>query len=66
MNNSSPMINVDLPLSCDFSGRILLYLEGGHVVANKPVLENELVGSVELFTQLLQRAGYRVEANCEE
>jgi hypothetical protein len=64
--NSIPMLNVDLPLLSDFSGRILLYVEGGHVVANKPVLENEMVGSVELFMQLLQRSGYRVEANCEE
>ncbi|MGA9606255.1 MAG: hypothetical protein WBR21_04420 [Rouxiella badensis] len=66
MYNSIPMLNVDLPVSPDFSGRILLYVERGHVVANKPVLEDEMVGSVELFTQFLQRAGYRLEANCEE
>lgn len=66
MYNSIPMLRVDLPLSSDFSGRILLYVERGHVVANKPVLEDEMLGSIELFTQLLQRAGYRVEANREE
>ncbi|WP_337065167.1 hypothetical protein [Rouxiella badensis] len=66
MPKANILLNVELHVAPKFSGRLLLHFEHGRLLSDRHVLENELVGSVELFKQLLQRAGYRVEANCEE
>ncbi|POU74096.1 hypothetical protein C3387_20565 [Leclercia sp. LSNIH6] len=44
---------------CD---RALMYRRGD-VVSFTPLLDDEIVGSPTLFTQMLERAGYRVSLN---
>jgi len=55
-----PLLNIDLHVSPDFSGRILLYIENGLVKSEMPLLPNEIIGTPTLFNQLLERAGYRI------
>jgi len=55
-----PLLNIDLHVSPDFSGRILLYIENGLVKSEMPLLSNEIIGTPSLFNQLLERAGYRI------
>ncbi len=60
MHSQIPILNVDLHVSPDFSGRILLYIENGLVKSEMPLLPNEIIGTPSLFNQLLERAGYRI------
>lgn len=60
MHNEIPLLNVDLHVSSDFSGRIMLYVENGLVKSDLPLLPDEIIGTPSLFNQLLERAGYRV------
>ncbi|MGG4734660.1 hypothetical protein [Leclercia adecarboxylata] len=60
MTSRIPLLNIDLHVSPDFSGRILLYIENGLVKSEMPLLPNEIIGTPSLFNQLLERAGYRI------
>ncbi len=60
MTSRMPLLNIDLHVSPDFSGRILLYIENGLVKSEMPLLPNEIIGTPTLFNQLLERAGYRI------
>lgn len=60
MHSQIPILNVDLHVSADFSGRILLYIENGLVKSEMPLLPNEIIGTPSLFNHLLERAGYRI------
>ncbi len=60
MTSRMPLLNVDLHVSPDFSGRILLYIENGLVKSEMPLLPNEIIGTPTLFNQLFERAGYRI------
>lgn len=60
MTSRMPLLNIDLHVSPDFSGRILLYIENGLVKSEMPLLSNEIIGTPSLFNQLLERAGYRI------
>ena len=60
MHSQIPMLNVDLHVSQDFSGRIMLYVENGLVKSEMRLMPDEIIGTPSLFNQLLERAGYRV------
>ena len=60
MHSQIPMLNVDLNVSPDFSGRIMLYVENGLVTSEMRLMPDEIIGTPSLFNQLLERAGYRV------
>lgn len=60
MFNQAPVLNIDLHVAAEFSGRVLLYIENGVLKADKPLQEDEIIGSAELFEQILERAGYRL------
>lgn len=60
MTRRMPLLNIDLHVSPDFSGRILLYIENGLVKSEMPLLPNEIIGTPALFNHLLERAGYRI------
>lgn len=60
MPNQTPMLNVALHASPDFSGRILVHLKNGCVVAEQRLNERDIIGTPELFTELLERVGYRM------
>lgn len=60
MHSQIPMLNVDLNVPLDFSGRIMLYMENGLVKSEIRLMPDEIIGTPSLFNQLLERAGYRV------
>lgn len=60
MHSQIPMLNVDLNVPPDFSGRIMLYMENGLVKSEMRLMPDEIIGTPSLFNQLLERAGYRV------
>lgn len=66
MHNEIPLLNVDLHVSPDFSGRILLYVENGLVKADMPLHPGEIVGTQSLFEQILERAGYCVALHLKD
>ena len=60
MHSQIPMLNVDLNVPLDFSGRIMLYVENGLVKSEMRLMPDEIIGTPSLFNQVLERAGYRV------
>lgn|GEM_PF-2696253 len=42
------------------NGRTLIYTANGKVSATLPLEEDQIVGSLELFIELLERYGYEV------
>lgn len=60
MTSRMPLLNIDLHVSPDFSGRILLYIENGVVKGETPLMADEIIGTATLFNHLLERAGYRI------
>lgn len=59
MHSQIPMLNVDLNVSPDFSGRIMLYVENGLVKSEMRLMPDEIIGTSTLFNQMIERAGYR-------
>ncbi|AUU87765.1 hypothetical protein C2U55_01045 [Enterobacteriaceae bacterium ENNIH3] len=60
MHSQIPRLNVDLHVSPDFTGRIMLYVVDGIVKSEMRLMPDEIIGTPSLFNQLLERAGYRV------
>lgn len=56
MHDQITMLNVDLHVSPDFSGRIMLYIENGEIKGEMPLMTNEIIGTPKLFNELLARA----------
>ncbi|HEY3982487.1 hypothetical protein [Cedecea sp.] len=61
MHNQIPMLNVDLHISPEFSGRILLHVKQGRVTSDRRLLETEHVSSLDGFIELVRLAGWRIE-----
>lgn len=55
MHNEIPLLNVELHVSPDFSGRIMLYVENGEVKGEMPLMPDEIIGTTKLFDELLRR-----------
>lgn len=66
MHNDIPLLNVDLHVSPDFSGRIMLYVENGLVKADMRLQPEEIIGTQSLFEQMLERAGYHVAPHLKD
>lgn len=60
MTSRMPLLNINLHVSPEFSGRVLLYIENGVVKGDTPLMADEIIGTPILFNQLLERAGYRI------
>ncbi|MEG0870358.1 MAG: hypothetical protein RSG77_25430 [Hafnia sp.] len=60
MFNQAPVLNIDLHVAAEFSGRVLLYIENGVVKSDTPLMADEIIGTPTLFEQILERAGYRL------
>jgi len=57
MHNQTPMLTVNLYAAPDFTGRVMLYLEDGHVKSDIPVPDDHLVCSLDAFIELARRCG---------
>ncbi|ECS7436810.1 hypothetical protein ACC901_001496 [Salmonella enterica] len=56
-----PVLNVDLHVLPDFTGRVVLHIENGRVICDRRLLDDEHICSVQSFIELAREAGLRIE-----
>ena len=56
-----PILNVDLHVLPDFTGRIVLYIENGKVKCDRRLLEEEHICALDTFIEMAREAGLRIQ-----
>lgn len=56
-----PVLNVDLHVLPDFTGRVVLYIENGKVKCDRQLLDKERIGCLDTFIELVREAGLHIE-----
>ncbi|EJZ9348523.1 hypothetical protein QFA92_000887 [Salmonella enterica] len=56
-----PALNIELFISPDFTGRVVLYIENGRVICDRQLLDDEHVCSLDSFIEIAREAGIRFE-----
>ncbi|KAB0554575.1 hypothetical protein [Pantoea stewartii] len=56
-----PVLNVDLHVLPDFTGRIVLYIESGKVKCDRRVHDDEHICGLDTFIELARKAGLHIE-----
>ncbi|WP_312227091.1 hypothetical protein [Pseudescherichia sp.] len=56
-----PVLNIDLHVLPDFTGRVVLYIENGQVMCDRRLTDDELVCTAETFMQMAQEMVLRIE-----
>ncbi|EDQ0630457.1 hypothetical protein VYF99_001260 [Salmonella enterica] len=57
----TPVLNVDLHVLPDFTGRVVLYIENGRVICDRQLLDDEHVCSLDSFIEIARETGIRFE-----
>lgn len=57
----NPVLNIDLHVSPEFTGRVVLYIEKGHVKCDRRLLDDEHICAIDTFIELAREAGLRIE-----
>ncbi|HGN8815365.1 hypothetical protein [Citrobacter sp. Cpo030] len=56
-----PVLNVDLHVLPDFTGRVVLYIEKGRVTCDRRLLDDEHICSLDTFIEMAREVGLRIE-----
>lgn len=56
-----PVINVDLHVLPDFTGRIVLYIENGRVTCDRRLFEDEHICALDTFIEMAREMELRIE-----
>lgn len=56
-----PVLNVDLHVLPDFTGRVVLYIENGKVKCDRQLHADEHICALDTFIELAREAGLRIE-----
>ncbi|EDG9407334.1 hypothetical protein CAD93_08260 [Salmonella enterica subsp. enterica serovar Tennessee] len=56
-----PVLNIDLHVLPNFTGRVVLYIENGRVICDRQLLDDEHVCSLDSFIERAREAGIRFE-----
>lgn len=56
-----PVLNIDLHVAPEFTGRVVLYIEKGHVKCDRRLLDDEHICAIDTFIELAREAGLRIE-----
>lgn len=56
-----PVLNVDLHVLPDFTGRVVLYIERGRVTCDRRLLDDEHICALDAFIEMAREAGLRLE-----
>lgn len=56
-----PVLNIDLHVLPNFTGRVVLYIENGCVICDRQLLDDEHVCSLDSFIEIAREAGIRFE-----
>lgn len=58
---SRPVLNVDLHVLPDFTGRVVLHIQNGKVICDRRLLDDEHICSLATFIQMARDADLRIE-----
>lgn len=58
LNIPLPMLNVDLHVSPDFTGRVVLYIENGRVTCDRRLRDEEHICAMDTFIEMASEMGY--------
>lgn len=56
-----PILNIDLHVAPEFTGRVVLYIERGKVKADRRLSDDEHICALNTFIELAREAGMRIE-----
>ncbi|EAO6577266.1 hypothetical protein OC68_11890 [Salmonella enterica subsp. enterica serovar Newport] len=56
-----PALNIELFISPDFTGRVVLYIEKGRVTCDRRLLDDEHICALDSFIEIAREAGIRFE-----
>ncbi|WP_455424828.1 hypothetical protein [Dryocola sp. LX212] len=61
VNIPAPVLPVELHVMPDFTGRVVVHIEKGRAICDRPLLKSEHVNTLDGFLELARMAGYKVE-----
>ncbi|EPJ3207959.1 hypothetical protein LL364_004284 [Citrobacter freundii] len=56
-----PVLNVDLHVLPDFTGRVVLYIENGRVTCDRRLLDDEHICALDTFIEMAREMELRIE-----
>ena len=56
-----PVLNVDLHVLPDFTGRVVVHIEHGRVICARQLFDDEHICSLATFIEMARDAGLRIE-----
>lgn len=56
-----PALNIELFISPDFTGRVVLYIENGRVTCERRLLDDEHICSLDTFIEMARDMELRLE-----
>ncbi|ECJ2258192.1 hypothetical protein FNU88_07945 [Salmonella enterica subsp. diarizonae] len=56
-----PALNIELFISPDFTGRVVLYIEKGRVTCDRRLLDDEQICALDTFIEMAREVGLRLE-----
>lgn len=56
-----PVLNVDLHVLPDFTGRVVLYIENGRVTCDRRLFEDEHICALDTFIEMAREMELRIE-----
>lgn len=56
-----PVLNVNLHVLPDFTGRVVLYIEKGRVTCDRRLLDDEHICALDTFIEMTREVGLRLE-----
>ncbi|EGT0677673.1 hypothetical protein JAF86_003472 [Citrobacter braakii] len=57
----SPVLNVDLHVLPDFTGRVVLHIENGRVICDRRLFDDEHICSLATFIEMAREMELRLE-----
>lgn len=57
----TPVLNVDLHVLPDFTGRVVLYIENGRVTCDRRLLDDEHICALDTFIEMAREMELRIE-----
>ncbi|MDU2847572.1 hypothetical protein [Citrobacter sp.] len=61
VQNPSPVLNVDLHVLPDFTGRVVLHIENGRVICDRRLFDDEHICSLATFIEMAREMELRLE-----
>lgn len=61
VNIPAPVLPVELHVLPDFIGRVVVHIEKGRAICDRPLQKNEHIATLDGFLELARMSGYKVE-----